>query len=95
MQGSYETMLVLNTKLDEEASQALVAKFTDMINAAGNVESIDDWGKRRLAYEIEDETEGHYFLINFTAEPDLIAELNRVYSITDGLLRTMIVRKEK
>ncbi len=95
MQGSYETILVLNTKLDEEASKALVTKFTDMIAAAGTVESVDEWGKRRLAYEIEDETEGNYVLVNFTAEPDLIAELNRVYSITDGLLRTIVVRKDK
>ena len=95
MQGSYETIMVLNTKLDEEASQALVAKFTDMINAAGHVDTVDDWGKRRLAYEIEDETEGHYVLITFTADHELIAELNRVYSITDGLLRTMVVRKDK
>ena len=95
MQGSYETILVLNTKLDEEASKALVSKFTDMIAASGTVESIDEWGKRRLAYEIEDETEGNYVLVNFTAEPELIAELNRVYAITDGLLRTIIVRKDK
>ncbi len=95
MQGSYETILVLNTKLDEEASNALVTRFTDMISASGTVESVDEWGKRRLAYEIEDETEGNYVLINFTADADFIAELNRVYSITDGLLRTIVVRKDK
>ena len=95
MQGSYETILVLNTKLDEEASKAIVSKFTDMIAAAGTVESVDEWGKRRLAYEIDDETEGNYVLVNFTAEPELIAELNRVYAITDGLLRTIVVRKDK
>jgi len=95
MQGSYETILVLNTKLDEEASKALVTKFTDMISAAGTVESVDEWGKRRLAYEIEDETEGNYVLINFSADHAFISELNRVYSITDGLLRTIVVRKDK
>ena len=94
MQGSYETILVLNTKLDEEAEKALVTKFTDMISASGTVESVEEWGKRRLAYEIDDETEGNYVLITFTADHDFIAELNRVYSITDGLLRTMVVRKE-
>ena len=95
MQGSYETIMVLNTKLDEEAAKAIVTKFTDMISASGTVESVEEWGKRRLAYEIEDETEGNYVLINFTADHDFIAELNRVYSITDGLLRTMVVRKDK
>lgn len=95
MQASYETILVLNTKLDEEASQKLLAKFTDMISANGTVESVDEWGKRRLAYEINDETEGNYVLVNFTADTNFIAELNRVYAITDGLLRTSVVRKDQ
>ncbi len=95
MQGSYETIMVLSTKLDEEAGNALVTKFTDMIAANGTVESIDVWGKRRLAYAINDETEGNYVLVNFVADTDFIAELNRVYAITDGLLRTIVVRKDK
>ena len=57
------------------------------------MESVDEWGKRRLAYAIEDETEGYYVLVNFTAAPEFIKELDRVYQITDGLLRTIIVRK--
>jgi small subunit ribosomal protein S6 len=95
MQASYETVLVLSTSLDEEASNALVTRFTDLINANGNVESVDAWGKRRLAYEINDEKEGNYYLINFVAETSFISELNRLYSITDGLLRTIVVRKEQ
>lgn len=95
MQASYETLMVLSTTLDEEASKALVAKFTELISARGTVESVDEWGKRRLAYAINDETEGNYVLVNFTADTDLIAELNRIYAITDGLLRTIVVRKEQ
>ena len=95
MQNKYETIMVLNTKLDEEASAKLVSKFTDMISANGTVESVETWGKKRLAYEINDETEGNYTLVNFTADTDFIAELNRVYAITDGLLRTIVVRKEQ
>ena len=95
MSASYETIMVLNTKLDEDASKALVEKFTGLITAnGGNVESVDEWGKRRLAYEIEDETEGYYVLVNFTSEPEFIKELDRVYHITEGLLRTIIVRKQ-
>jgi small subunit ribosomal protein S6 len=56
---------------------------------------VDEWGKRRLAYEINDEKEGNYFLINFTADTDFISELNRIYAITDGLLRTIVVRKDQ
>ena len=95
MQAKYETILVLNTKLDEEAHNKILTRITDMISASGTVDSVDEWGKRRLAYEINDETEGNYILINFTADTDLIAELNRVYAITDGLLRTIVVRKEQ
>jgi len=95
MQASYETILVVSTALDDEATKALVTRFTDLISANGTVESVDEWGKRRLAYEINDEKEGNYFLINFTANTDFIAELNRIYAITDGLLRTIVVRKEQ
>lgn len=93
MSASYETIMVLNTKLDEEALKALIAKFTDLIAENGEIESVDEWGKRRLAYEIEDETEGYYVLVNFTSEPDFLKELDRVYHITDGVLRTIIIRK--
>lgn len=93
MSASYETIMVLNTKLDEDALKALIAKFTDLIAANGTIDSVDEWGKRRLAYEIEDETDGYYVLVNFTSEPDFLKELDRVYNITDGVLRTMTVRK--
>lgn len=91
--SNYETIIVLNTKLDEEASKALIEKFTSLIAANGAVESVDEWGKRRLAYEIEDETEGYYVLINFSAAPEFLTELNRVYNITDGILRSIVIKK--
>lgn len=94
MAVSYETIMVLNASLDEEATKALIAKFTDLISANGTVESVDEWGKRKLAYEIEDETEGYYVLVNFTSDTDFPKELDRVYQITDGILRTIIVRKQ-
>ena len=93
MSADYETIIVLSTKLDEEAIQALIERFTNLIADNGDVESVDEWGKRRLAYEIQKETEGYYVLINFQCEPDFLKELNRVYNITDGVLRTMVVRK--
>ena len=93
MANSYETIMVFSTTLDEEATKALLEKFTSLIAANGNIESVDEWGRRKLAYEINDETEGYYVLVNFTSEPDFIKELTRVYQITDGVLRTIVVRK--
>ncbi len=93
-QANYETVMVLNTKIGEENITALVEKFKTLISNNGTIDSVEDWGKRRLAYPIEDETEGYYFLINFTSAPSFPAELDRLYKITDGVLRSLIVVKE-
>lgn len=92
--NSYETVFILSTKLGEEGAAAVVEKFKKLINKNGTVESVDDWGKRRLAYPINDENEGVYTVINFTSEPDFPAELDRVYKITEGVMRSLIVAKE-
>ncbi|HIY11157.1 MAG TPA: 30S ribosomal protein S6 [Candidatus Anaerofilum excrementigallinarum] len=89
--AKYETMLVTSAALDEETTTALVGKFKSLIEANGTIEAVDEWGKRRLAYPINDENEGVYTVITFTSEPNFPAELDRVYKITDGVLRTMIV----
>lgn len=94
-QGNYESVVVISTKLTEEEIKAVVAKFTDLISANGTLEGVDEWGKRRLAYEIEDETEGYYVLFNFTSAPAFPAELDRVYKITDGILRSLIISKDE
>lgn len=91
--ASYETIMVLNTKNGEDAVNALIDKFKALIESHGTIDSVDDWGKRRLAYEIQDETEGYYVLVNFTCPPEFPAELDRVYKITDGVLRSLIVAK--
>lgn len=91
--NSYETIMVVSTKNGEEATLATLEKFKALIAEHGEIESIDDWGKRRLSYEIMDELEGHYLLVNFTSDPEFPAELDRVYKITDGLLRSLIIAK--
>ena len=93
MTGNYEVMMVFSLKNGEEAAVALKDKFQAMIEANGTIDSVDDWGKRRLAYLINDEAEGYYSLINLTAATDFPAELDRVFKITDGVLRTMIIAK--
>lgn len=93
--AKYETMLVTSANLDEEASAALIGKFKTLIEAHGTIDSVDDWGKRRLAYPINKQTEGVYTVIKFTSDPSFPAELDRVYKITEGVLRNIIVAEEE
>jgi len=74
---------------------ALVGKFKSLIEANGTIDSIDEWGKRRLAYPINDEEEGVYTVIDFTSEPSFPAELDRVYKITEGVMRSLIIAHEE
>lgn len=92
--NKYETIFVLDASLDEEKTNAISEKFQNLIAANGTVESVDVWGKRRLAYPINYKTEGFYVLVNFSSNPEFPKELDRVYGITDGVIRTLIVRKE-
>ena len=93
MTNKYEAMLVFSVAAGEEATEALVEKFKALIAANGTVESVDVWGKRRLAYPINDEADGYYVLVEYSAEPSFPAELDRVGRITDGVLRVMTVKK--
>lgn len=91
----YETIFVAQPSLDDEAVKALIEKFKGVIeNGGGTVENVDFWGKRRLAYEINKVNEGFYTLINFTADTELPKELDRVFRITDGVIRHIIVKEE-
>ncbi len=87
----YEAMVVFSLKNGEEQVQNLVAKFTDLIKANGELTNIDEWGKRKLAYPINYENDGYYVVYNFTCKTDFPAEFERIVSITDGVLRSMIV----
>lgn len=94
VKNSYETVFILSTKLGEDAIAPLVQKFKDLIEANGTIDTVDEWGKRRLAYPIQKQEEGYYTLINFTSAPEFTAELDRIYKITDGVLRSLIIRKD-
>lgn len=94
--NKYETLFILNTSLEEEAKKAIIEKFKGVIEIGGGaIENVDEWGNRKLAYEIGKANEGYYTLINFTAAPELPKELDRVFRITDGVIRHIIVRNEK
>ena len=91
--ANYEVVYILDPALSEEATAALVEKFKTMIADNATVENVDEWGKRRLAYAIEDETEGYYVLVTFQSAPEFPAELERVLNITDGALRHLVIKK--
>jgi len=91
--GSYETIFIVDVNLGEEAIKALVEKFTNLIAQNGEVTNVSEWGKRRLAYPINDLLEGYYVLVEFNSAPEFPAELDRVYNITEGVMRSMIIAK--
>ena len=94
MTNKYEAVLIFSVlNKDEAAIAAMVEKFKALIEANGTVEGVDEWGKRRLAYPINDETEGYYVFTTMTSEPSLPAELERIAGITEGVLRIMVIRK--
>ena len=87
----YEAIIVFSLKKDEEQIKALTAKFADLIKDNGTLTNIDVWGKRKLAYEINYESEGYYVLYNFESKPEFPAELERIIGITDCVLRSILV----
>ena len=95
MMNKYETIFVVNNTLGEENVKAIVEKFTSLIGSNGEIQTINEWGNRRFAYPIEDLTEGYYVLVEFTSAPDFPSELSRIYNITDGILRSLIVKCEQ
>jgi len=93
--NSYEAMMVFSVKNGEEGVPALIEKFKALIEQNGTLDSIDEWGKRRLAYPINDLAEGYYVLMNMEAKPEFPAELERVMKITDGILRCLTTAVEE
>ena len=93
--GSYESVVVFSTKLGDDAIAQLIEKFKALIEKHATLESVDEWGKRRLAYLINKESEGYYVLFNFKSTAEFPAELDRRYKITDGVLRSLIVKKDE
>lgn len=93
--GSYETLFAVNATLPEEEVKATVEKFTTLIADNGKVVSVDEWGKRRLAYPINDVNEGYYVRVVFEAPAAFPAELERIYGISDTVLRSIVVRLDE
>ena len=88
----YEMLYILSTELAEEVRDGIIAKFESVVKEnGGSVEKVDKWGVKKLAYPINYKTEGYYVLFTFECEAAFPAELGRVFKITEGLLRTMII----
>ena len=93
--GKYEVLYIIDPAQGEEGIAALVEKFKAMVEAEGTLSNIDEWGKRRMAYAINDLTEGYYVLMNMETNPAFPAELERVMKITDGVLRCLVIAVEE
>ena len=91
--AKYETIFIVDPNFSEEATAAVVEKFQSLIEANGTLGEVDLWGKKKLAYAINDMTEGYYARFTFESKPEFPAELDRIYRITDGVMRSLIIAK--
>ena len=92
--GKYEVLYIIDPAQGEEGIAALVEKFKALVEANGTLTSVDEWGKRRMAYPINDLMEGYYVLMTMDCKPEFPAELDRVFKITEGILRSLITDVE-
>ena len=90
---SYETLFAVSGNLAEDDAKAVIEKFVNLINDNASDVDVNEWGKRRFAYPINYVTEGYYVLVSFKSEPSFPLELNRVFGITEGVLRYMTTTK--
>ena len=91
--NKYESIIIINPDVDEAGIKSLEEKFTGLINENGKVENVTNLGKRKLAYEIKKNKEAYYMQFDFEAKPDSIKEIERIYRITDEILKFIVVKK--
>lgn len=92
--NKYESVVIINPSLEEQGIKDVITKFTDLINSDGKVENVDELGRKKLAYEIGKHSEGYYVVYTFEANPTFITELERIYRITDDVMKFITIRKE-
>jgi len=91
----YESIFVVSTLLEEEKIREIIDRVKSVIESSAQLEKIDEWGKKRLAYEVNKQKEGYYVLVHFTAEPTFPVELERIYKITEGVIKYIIVKRDE
>ena len=92
--NSYETLFITSVANGEEATKATVEKFTNLIGSNAEIVEVNEWGKRRLAYPINDMPEGYYTVVTHKCAPDFLAELDRLFNIDESIMRSMTVKLE-
>ena len=92
--NSYETLFITDVSNGEEATKATVEKFTGLIASNGEIVEVAEWGKRRLAYPINDMNEGYYTVVTHKCVPSFLAELDRLFNIDESIMRSMTVKLE-
>ena len=94
VKGTYETIFIADLSLGEEGVAALVEKFKALIEKNGTIAKVDEWGKRRFAYPINDMNEGYYVVVTYKSEPAFPAELERLLNIHESIMRSLTIRLE-
>lgn len=92
--NNYEVVLIFKPDMSDADRTALLERFKGNIEENGEVTEVHDWGKRRLAYEINYIREGYYYIVEFKSEPDHIREFERRLRLSDYVVRYMVIRKE-
>ncbi len=92
--NSYEALFIVDVEAGEEAAKAVVTKFLNRIAKNGEIVEVADWGKRRLAYPINDKSEGYYTVVTFKSAPEYPAELERRFNIDENVMRSLVIRLE-
>ena len=92
--NKYETVIIINSKITKEQKREVINKVEGYISSNGNITSTEDLGTRKLAYEVRKQKEADYYVINFECDADKIAELERIYRITDEIIKFIVVRRD-
>ncbi len=92
--SKYETVYIISPTFEEEQVKGLVEKFSGLVTQYGELEKLEEWGRKKLAYEVQDQKEGYYVLMNFSAQSEFPAELERNFKITEGILKYLILKKD-
>jgi small subunit ribosomal protein S6 len=92
--NKYEVMYIISPTVEEEQVKALVEKFNELISEHGEIEKVEEWGRKKLAYEVQDQKEGYYVLVYFSANPEFPLELERNFKINENILKYLILNKE-
>ena len=91
--NKYESVVIINPNVEENAMKELIERFQTLINTDGKLEQVNELGKKKLAYEVKKNKEGYYVVYDFEANPSLIAELERNYRITDEVIKFIVIKK--